>query len=74
MACESDPLRDPSYEFALKLKKLGVDVKLLLMKEYIHGFDSFDVKNGIKEYRNATLITMDIFREFLELEKSTGSK
>lgn len=25
MICESDPLRDPSYEFALRLTKLGID-------------------------------------------------
>ena len=25
IACEADPLRDSSYEFALRLKKIGVD-------------------------------------------------
>ncbi|CDW72983.1 hormone sensitive [Stylonychia lemnae] len=74
MICESDPLRDPSYEFALKLKKNNVDVKLILMKDYIHGFDELDIKGGIKECRNATLITEDIFREFLDLEKPTRGK
>ena len=74
MVCESDPLRDPSYEFSLKLKKAGVDVKLILMKDYIHGFDELDIKNGIKEYRNATNITEEIFREFLDLEKPTKKK
>lgn len=42
MACEADPLRDPSYEFTAKLQRLGVDVRLYIMKEYIHGFNSFD--------------------------------
>ena len=65
MICESDPLRDPAYEMTLKLKKLDVDVQLLLMKDYVHGFDTYDCKNGVKEYHHATLITEQIFKEFL---------
>jgi acetyl esterase/lipase len=42
MACEADPLRDPAFEFALRLQKLGVDIRMYLMKDYIHGFNSFD--------------------------------
>jgi acetyl esterase/lipase len=57
LACEADPLRDSSYEMALRLKKQGVDVKLYLMKDYIHGFESFDMKFGITEYHNGTLLT-----------------
>ena len=30
MACEADPLRDGAFKFALRLKKLGKDVKLHL--------------------------------------------
>lgn len=69
MACEADPLRDPSYQFALRLKRLGVDCHLFLMKEYIHGFDNLDVKNGISEFANATRITKELFREFLQLRR-----
>jgi hormone-sensitive lipase len=57
IACEADPLRDPSYEFALRLKKLGVDSKLYIMKDYIHGFNNFDMKFGIQEYHNGTILT-----------------
>ena len=57
MFCEADPLRDPSYEMGLRLKRLGVDVKLYLMKDYIHGFNSFDTKMGVDEYHNGTIIT-----------------
>jgi acetyl esterase/lipase len=71
MACEADPLRDPSYQFALRLKKLGVDSKLYLMKEYIHGFNSFDMKLGISEYHNGTILTEDIMREMLDLPKKS---
>lgn len=41
---------------SLKMKKLGVDVELILMKSYIHGFNSFDMNMGvgIPEYKNGT--------------------
>ncbi len=68
MACEVDPLRDPSYELTLRLKRLGKDVKLLLMREYMHGFNSFDMKFGIEEYHQGTLITERILKELLEIE------
>ena len=66
-ACEACPLRDSSYEFALNLKKAGVDVKLYLMKDYIHGFNSFDTKFGISEYHQGTLLTEKCMREMLHI-------
>lgn len=38
------------------------------MKDYIHGFNNFDLKNfGVKEYHNGTLKNFEIFRELLNL-------
>jgi acetyl esterase len=52
--CECDPLRDQAFNFALRLKKLGGDVKLHIFHDYIHGFLSFDLKiSGVEEYHNA---------------------
>jgi acetyl esterase/lipase len=66
MACEADPLRDTSFEFALRLKKLGVDAKLYLMRDYMHGFNNFDMKSfGITEYHNGTLKTEELLKELL---------
>ena len=71
MACEVDPLRDTSFEFALRLTNLGVDTKLYLMKDFVHGFNSFDMKSfGISEYRSATLKTELLLKELLEIETS----
>jgi len=69
MVCEVDPLRDSAMEFMLRLKKLGVDTKLFYMKDYMHGFNSFDMKNfGISEYHNGTIKTLEIFRHLLGLK------
>jgi acetyl esterase/lipase len=66
MACEADPLRDPAFEFALRLKKLNVDTRLYLMKDYMHAFCGFDDKSfGIAEYHNGTLKTEEIIKELL---------
>jgi len=68
MACEVDPLRDATFEFALRLKQLGVDAKLYIMKEYMHGFNSFDTKSfGITEYHNGTVKTEELLKELLHL-------
>ena len=69
MACEVDPLRDASFELALRLKNNGVDAKIYLMKDYIHGFCSFDMKSfGIDEYHNGgTIKSMQILKELLQL-------
>jgi acetyl esterase/lipase len=48
LICEIDPLRDSSIKFMLKLKKLGVDAEILLMKNHIHGSILLSsLKNGI---------------------------
>jgi acetyl esterase/lipase len=67
ITCEADPLRDPQLEFALRLKRLGVPTKIVLMKEYIHGFCSFDMKFGVSEYHRGILIAEEQIREVLEL-------
>ena len=75
MACEVDPLRDASYLFALRLKKLGVDARIYLMKEYPHGFCSFDMKMfGIVECHLAVVKTNEIMKEYFEIEKPKNKK
>jgi acetyl esterase/lipase len=53
--CEVDAIRDPCIEFAVRLYKLGVDVKHFFLKSYVHGFANFDIKGfGIDEYSHGT--------------------
>ena len=41
----------------LRLQKLGVESKLILMKDYIHGSSSFDMeRGGVREYRRSTMV------------------
>jgi len=68
MVCEVDPLRDGSYLFALRLKKLGIDVQLHLLKEQPHGFCSFDIKNfGIEECHLSVLKNIEMMKELLHI-------
>lgn len=72
---ELDPIRDPSFEFVVRLKKLGVDVKSHLMKGYTHGFCSFDIKNvGIEEFHNGTIKTIEVFDELFFEKKHKHKK
>lgn len=51
VAAENDPLRLSAMEFALKLEKAGVDVKIKVLKEFIHGYSHLDLKYvGVKEF------------------------
>lgn len=38
--CEVDLLRDQTFLFTIRLKKLGNDTKLYVMKDYIHSSNS----------------------------------
>jgi acetyl esterase/lipase len=70
MVAEVDPLRDSSYEFAHRLARIGKDVKLILLRDYMHGFNNFDCAGGgIEEYRNATNKTEQIFKELLDIQE-----
>ena len=71
--CEADPLKDPSIEFSLRLKKLGIDSNLYIMKDYIHGFNSFDTPLGISEYHNGTILTEEIMRDLLLIPQPSKS-
>lgn len=64
MVAEVDSLRDHSFAMALKLLKLGVRSKVILMKDFIHGFNSMDTNMvGITEYRRGTNLTIEHFRK-----------
>lgn len=39
----------------IKLKKQGIDAKMYLMKDYVHGFNNLDLKKiGVSEYHRGT--------------------
>lgn len=62
MVAEVDSLRDHSFVMALRLLKLGVRSKVILMKDFIHGFNSMDTNVvGIHEYRRGTNLTIEHF-------------
>ena len=64
MAVENDPLRDQAYDMTLRILKLGGSCKLILMKDYIHGFQNFD--KTIDEYKIGTLKTIEHFASLHE--------
>lgn len=38
------------------------------MKDYIHGWNNFDLKNfGISEYHNGTLLNIEILKKLLKI-------
>ena len=63
-AAEQDPFRDPILDLVVRMKKLGLDVKLIMMKDYIHGSHSFVYQNGvgIEEYMVGTQNATDTFK------------
>ena len=70
ICCEIDPVRDHSFAFALRLKKLGRDVKNYMLKDQMHGSCSYDMKKfGISECHSITVKTIKIMRKFFNLPK-----
>ena len=65
--CEQDPFRDPIQEMIVRMNKLGLDAKMTLLKQYIHGSHSFVYEYGIgvEEYRNAVNSATQVFKELL---------
>ena len=62
MVAENDCLRDQSFEMCLRMLKLGRQCQIILMKDYIHGFNNMDINYaGIDEYRRGTRITVSHF-------------
>lgn len=64
MVVENDPLRDQGYDMAFRILQLGGSCKLILMKDYIHGFQNFD--KTIDEYKIGTRITIEHFASLHE--------
>ena len=67
LACEIDPLRDVSYILAMRLKKLGVETKFVLFKDYIHGYLGFLTKFGIPEYFNGSKKILEMMANSLDV-------
>lgn len=49
------------------MKNAGLDVKMTLLKDYIHGSHSFVYQNGvgIEDYMDGTKDSLEIFKELL---------
>ena len=70
MVAENDCLRDHSFEMAIRILKVGGQARLIMMKDYIHGFQSMDVKLvGIEEYRRGTALTIEHFTRLFNYVK-----
>ncbi len=67
-----DPLRDCSYLMALRMKKAGVDVDLVLMKDYIHGFGAFFMSHACPEYRNGVNYIIKQMAGMLDVELASA--
>ncbi len=53
----------------MRMKKVGVDVQLILMRDYIHSFCGFLVKyRGCPEYRHGTNFYMEYMADMLQVE------
>ena len=62
MVAEVDSLRDHSFSMAIRILRLGGRCKVILMKDFIHGFNSMDTNIvGIEEYRRGTNLTIEHF-------------
>ena len=62
MIAEIDALRDHTFTFAHKILKLGGHCQVILMKDFIHGFNNMDTNVvGIEEYRRGTHLTIEHF-------------
>jgi hypothetical protein len=72
-ACELDPLRDHAFLFCQKLLEANRErtlsqVKLIHMKEYLHGFATLHGKMaGVDEYLMGTSWVCATFKEMFKL-------
>lgn len=65
---EHDPMFDDNIRFAFKLKSLGVQTSLNILKDLFHGFLSFDLPlgQGMSEVTKVHLIIKDIIMRVLQ--------
>ena len=62
MVAEIDCLRDHSFALCIRMLKVGASCQVILMKDFIHGFQSMDTNLvGIDEYRRGTNLTIEHF-------------
>lgn len=62
MIAENDCLRDHSLAMGMRLLKLGNYCQVIMMKDFIHGFNNIDINLfGIEEYRRGTNLTIEHF-------------
>ena len=75
-ACEVDVLRDQAIDLLDRI--LAADcgrtenrARLIFFKDYVHGFNNFDLKiKGVSEYHFATLITIKLFEQMFSFVDS----
>ena len=64
MVAEVDCLRDNSFVLAMRLLKLDKYCQVILMKDFIHGFNNMDINlGGVAEFRRATGLTIEHFND-----------
>ena len=67
MVAEVDCLRDHSFLMGLRILKLGEYCYIILMNDFIHGFNNMDTNYvGVNEYRRGTNETLNHFITLFE--------
>ena len=67
IVAQIDALRDQAFHMALKILKNGGQAQIIVMEEFIHGFQLFDIKKlGVSEFKNGTSITTKSFVKLFE--------
>ena len=70
MVAEIDCLRDHAFKMGLRILKLKGHCQIILMKDFIHGFNNMDTNYvGVNEYRRGTNLTLEHFRALFDLVK-----
>ena len=67
IVAQIDALRDQAFHMALRILKTGGQAQIVVMEEFIHGFQLFDTKKlGVSEFKNGTSITTKSFKKLYE--------
>lgn len=70
MVAEIDALRDNSFVMAMRLLKLDRLCQVILMKDFIHGFNNMDINVcGVEEFSRGTSLTIEHFNDIFNVIK-----
>ena len=54
LIASADPLRDSNLEFMMHVKRSGVETKIYMFEDFIHGFNNMENKQGVEEFKKGT--------------------